>query len=49
MSGDRHRRIFSVRGRLQRRSALLALVKLCHPGHEHRNLPRALEEFDLNS
>ena len=26
-----------------------ALVKLCHPGHEHRNLPRALEEFDLKS
>jgi hypothetical protein len=26
-----------------------ALVKLCHPGHEHRNLPRALEEFDLTS
>jgi hypothetical protein len=24
-----------------------ALVKLCHPGHEHRNLPRALEEFGL--
>jgi hypothetical protein len=24
-----------------------ALVKLSHPGHEHRNLPRALEEFDL--
>ena len=22
-----------------------ALVKLSHPGHEHRNLPRALEEF----
>lgn len=22
-----------------------ALVKLCHPGHEHRNLPRALQEF----
>ncbi len=24
-----------------------ALVKLSHPGHEHRNLPRALEEFAL--
>lgn len=24
-----------------------ALVKLSHPGHEHRNLPRALAEFDL--
>ena len=24
-----------------------ALVKLSHPGHEHRNLPRALEEFHL--
>ena len=24
-----------------------ALVKLSHPGHEHRNLPRALEEFGL--
>lgn len=24
-----------------------ALVKLSHPGHEHRNLPRALTEFDL--
>ena len=24
-----------------------ALVKLSHPGHEHRNLPLALEEFDL--
>lgn len=24
-----------------------ALVKLCHPGHEHRNLPRALAEFGL--
>ncbi len=24
-----------------------ALVKLSHPGHEHRNLPRAVEEFDL--
>jgi hypothetical protein len=23
-----------------------ALVKLSHPGHEHRNLPRALEEFE---
>jgi hypothetical protein len=22
-----------------------ALVKLSHPGHEHRNLPMALEEF----
>ena len=22
-----------------------ALVKLSHPGHEHRNLPRALAEF----
>lgn len=22
-----------------------ALVKLSHPGHEHRNLPRALQEF----
>jgi hypothetical protein len=26
-----------------------ALVKLCHPGHEHRNLPRALEEFGLKN
>lgn len=24
-----------------------ALVKLCHPGHEHRNLARALAEFGL--
>ena len=24
-----------------------ALVKLSHPGHEHRNLPRALSEFAL--
>lgn len=24
-----------------------ALVKLSHPGHEHRNLPRAVEEFAL--
>lgn len=24
-----------------------ALVKLSHPGHEHRNLPLALAEFDL--
>jgi hypothetical protein len=24
-----------------------ALVKLSHPGHEHRNLPRALIEFGL--
>ncbi|MBM5798852.1 MAG: hypothetical protein FJ060_11965 [Cyanobacteria bacterium K_Offshore_0m_m2_072] len=24
-----------------------ALVKLSHPGHEHRNLPRALREFGL--
>lgn len=24
-----------------------ALVKLSHPGHEHRNLPRALVEFGL--
>jgi hypothetical protein len=24
-----------------------ALLKLAHPGHEHRNLPRALAEFDL--
>jgi hypothetical protein len=24
-----------------------ALVKLSHPGHEHRNLPRALTEFGL--
>jgi hypothetical protein len=24
-----------------------ALVKLSHPGHEHRNLPRAVEEFNL--
>ena len=24
-----------------------ALVKLSHPGHEHRNLPRALAEFRL--
>jgi hypothetical protein len=24
-----------------------ALVKLSHPGHEHRNLPRALKEFGL--
>jgi hypothetical protein len=22
-----------------------ALLKLSHPGHEHRNLPRALAEF----
>ena len=26
-----------------------ALVKLSHPGHEHRNLPRALVEFALMS
>jgi hypothetical protein len=26
-----------------------ALVKLSHPGHEHRNLPRALAEFGLAS
>lgn len=26
-----------------------ALVKLSHPGHEHRNLPRALEEFAPNA
>jgi hypothetical protein len=26
-----------------------ALVKLSHPGHEHRNLPRALEEFGLTA
>jgi hypothetical protein len=26
-----------------------ALVKLCHPGHEHRNLPRALQEFAGNT
>lgn len=25
-----------------------ALVKLSHPGHEHRNLPRALQEFGLS-
>lgn len=25
-----------------------ALVKLSHPGHEHRNLPRALMEFGLS-
>ena len=24
-----------------------ALMKLSHPGHEHRNLPRALAEFGL--
>lgn len=24
-----------------------ALIKLSHPGHEHRNLPRALDEFGL--
>jgi hypothetical protein len=24
-----------------------ALVKLSHPGHEHRNLPRALAEFSM--
>ena len=24
-----------------------ALVKLSHPGHEHRNLPRAFAEFGL--
>jgi hypothetical protein len=24
-----------------------ALVKLSHPGHEHRNLPRALAEFGM--
>jgi hypothetical protein len=24
-----------------------ALVKLSHPGHEHRNLPAALAEFNL--
>jgi hypothetical protein len=24
-----------------------ALVKLCHPGHEHRNLPGALAEFGI--
>jgi len=24
-----------------------ALVKLSHPGHEHRNLPLALAEFGL--
>lgn len=24
-----------------------ALLKLSHPGHEHRNLPRALQEFRL--
>jgi len=24
-----------------------ALVKLSHPGHEHRNLPQALAEFGL--
>jgi hypothetical protein len=24
-----------------------ALVKLSHPGHEHRNLPAALQEFGL--
>jgi hypothetical protein len=24
-----------------------ALIKLSHPGHEHRNLPRALLEFGL--
>jgi hypothetical protein len=24
-----------------------ALVKLSHPGHEHRNLPAALAEFSL--
>jgi hypothetical protein len=24
-----------------------ALVKLSHPGHEHRNLPAALREFGL--
>jgi hypothetical protein len=24
-----------------------ALVKLSHPGHEHRNLPRALREFGI--
>ena len=26
-----------------------ALVKLSHPGHEHRNLPRAMAEFGLLS
>jgi hypothetical protein len=26
-----------------------ALVKLSHPGHEHRNLPKALREFNLVS
>lgn len=25
-----------------------ALVKLSHPGHEHRNLPRAMAEFGLS-
>ncbi|MDM7937249.1 MAG: nitrate reductase associated protein [Cyanobium sp. CZS 48M] len=25
-----------------------ALAKLSHPGHEHRNLPRALKEFGLD-
>ncbi|MCT0214540.1 nitrate reductase associated protein [Synechococcus sp. CS-1324] len=25
-----------------------ALIKLSHPGHEHRNLPGALREFGLN-
>ena len=24
-----------------------ALVKLSHPGHEHRNLPAALKEFEM--
>jgi hypothetical protein len=24
-----------------------ALVKLSHPGHEHRNLARALQEFNV--
>ena len=26
-----------------------ALVKLSHPGHEHRNLPRAMAEFGLTA
>jgi hypothetical protein len=36
-------------GRWRQLDALqrFALVKLSHPGHEHRNLPRALREFGL--
>ncbi len=40
-----HQAGWSTLNELQR----FALVKLSHPGHEHRNLPNALRDFDLIS